>query len=609
MGSEMGQPRSTSSDYNPIESVTLPKIGAFKPRGLIVVVGPNSCGKTQFLRDVDHAINGEPRNLVVCKAVTRSLPVDIDEFMEHLIEQGYCRRIKDEMNDGLQHITPQFGIGPGHGSVMRPEAIRQLYEQAKPLLTSTSEMPEIIFFRLFRHCLSTALYLERRLSLTEPAKHYDSDSALILNDLQALFLDRAAQQTLSREVQCAFSLGIWLDSTGKKLCLRVDQTGAVPSADERLNPSAMATYRQISTQGDGVKSYVGMCSALLLGRCPILLIDEPELGLHPPQAHAIGRFLGGFAESKHHTIFVATHSSHVLRGVIETAPQAQILRLCRREEHFGAHFVGKDTVKSCLDAPTARAETVLDGLFSECVAVVESEGDRLVYEAAWTHVARDFRREIRFVPVGGTGGIAQAVRFYRALKIPTAVIADLDLLLDRTRFQDTLLALFDEDGATPIVERADIAREEVRRIVPGISEREVKERLAELMSTPLDWQKGDDKSLCREIRRLSKEVDRVRRLKDGGVDRYAEHPGISRQLQTLIDESAKAGLFLVPVGELENWASELMSDGPSKSKKAEWASEAVRRIRHSPDNAANIIQFVRRVGEFQCAEAERLAAD
>jgi hypothetical protein len=229
---------------------------------------------------------------------------------------------------------------------MRPEQPRELYEQAKPFLSSGKAMPEVLFLRGFRHCLSTVLYLERRLSLTEPTKHYDSDDGLARSDLQALFLDKTAQRELSDEIHGAFSKGVWLDSAGKELCLRVNETGAVPSANEGLQRSAMEEYRLISTEGDGVKSYVGMCVALLLGRCPILLIDEPELGLHPPQAHSIGRFIGRFGASEHHTTFVATHSSHVLRGMIEVAPQAQILRLSRWGGHFVAQFSDQDIVRS-----------------------------------------------------------------------------------------------------------------------------------------------------------------------------------------------------------------------------------------------------------------------
>jgi len=77
----------------------------------------------------------------------------------------------------------------------------------------------------------------------------------------------------------------------------------------------------------GLKSYIGICLTLLLGRHPVILIDEPEMCLHPPQAHALGRFIGKYGVSSDHTTFVATHSSHVLRGVIEEKEKLEIIRL------------------------------------------------------------------------------------------------------------------------------------------------------------------------------------------------------------------------------------------------------------------------------------------
>lgn len=44
----------------------------------------------------------------------------------------------------------------------------------------------------------------------------------------------------------------------------------------------MREYRLIEDEGDGFKSYVAICLTLLLGRRPVVLIDEPEMCLHPP---------------------------------------------------------------------------------------------------------------------------------------------------------------------------------------------------------------------------------------------------------------------------------------------------------------------------------------
>jgi hypothetical protein len=225
MAVETGELVSEPFEYNPIESLTLPKMGSFKPRGLVLVVGPNSSGKTQFLRDIDYAVNGDARDLVVCEAIARALLPDVDAFVNDLIGKGYFRWIYDAANNGLHHITPQYGVGAGHGGVMRPDQPRELFDEAKSMLQSGRAMRIIKFFRAFRHCLSTALFLERRLILTEPAKRYDPDDGLARNDLQSLFLDPSAQCTLSDEVQRAFNVGVWLDSTGNDLCLRVNPSG------------------------------------------------------------------------------------------------------------------------------------------------------------------------------------------------------------------------------------------------------------------------------------------------------------------------------------------------------------------------------------------------
>jgi len=44
---------------------------------------------------------------------------------------------------------------------------------------------------------------------------------------------------------------------------------------------------QVQEQGDDVKSFVGMLLAITATEYPLLLIDEPETFLHPPQAYLL----------------------------------------------------------------------------------------------------------------------------------------------------------------------------------------------------------------------------------------------------------------------------------------------------------------------------------
>ena len=69
-----------------------------------------------------------------------------------------------------------------------------------------------------------------------------------------------------------------------------------------------------------MRSFASVILHLLAPITPsILLLDEPEAFLHPPQARLLGEII---AKEKSHRaqLFVATHSSDVLQGLMNVAP-------------------------------------------------------------------------------------------------------------------------------------------------------------------------------------------------------------------------------------------------------------------------------------------------
>ena len=62
------------SDFKPLRRVLLPGLGDLRCSGLVVLVGPNSSGKSQLLQDVYRRLAGEPRQLVVAKKVQIEKP-------------------------------------------------------------------------------------------------------------------------------------------------------------------------------------------------------------------------------------------------------------------------------------------------------------------------------------------------------------------------------------------------------------------------------------------------------------------------------------------------------------------------------------------------------
>jgi len=117
---------------------------------------------------------------------------------------------------------------------------------------------------------------------------------------------------------------------------------------------------------------------------------------------------------------------------VQSTQEVEIVRLTRNGGQFHARRLPAQDLVIALKKPTLRAESILDGIFSESVVIVEADGDRLVYHTTWETLAEELRLDVHFAAVGGLGGVADACRLYRTLHIPVAIIADLARIIHRS---------------------------------------------------------------------------------------------------------------------------------------------------------------------------------
>lgn len=590
-------------EFAPLETLDLPGIGPVDCSGLTLIVGPNSSGKSQLLRDIHHRVSGEPRKLVVASEVrVKRLPYE--PLMTALAEAGYIYQYEDDAGaPQIRPMTTYVGTGQ-HAQQVQLNQLQSWHQTHNASDTTKRKQRKDEYLGYFGRFLVTALFLDQRLTALNQASMIDFVNSPPQHDLHALYMNDSAKTQLAAEVGASFAKAVWPDiSRGTGVCLRVSDQGEIPPASDRLSPTKMNDYRTIETEGDGLKSYVATCVALLLGRRPLCLVDEPEMCLHPPQAYNLGRFIGAFGASSDAATLVATHSSHVLRGVIQTAARVQIIRLSRLGGDFRAHRVAPETLASALAKPTVRAESVLDGIFAQAVVVLEADGDRTVYQAAWETLGREVRLDIHFATVGGTGGIADTCALYAALRIPVAVAADLDVLVDSDRLQRVLSAL----GSTQTDELVTEAQRLiglVKSLPPTISENEVRAEMQEVLSESLDWSKEDDAVLRSRLQVIARRLDRMRRLKTIGAEPLPET--IRHGLEALVSRLSVSGLFLVPVGELEQWLGSYDIKA-SKQNKWAWANEAASLIRKLGPQQGDVWSYMSNVGDYLQKRFEEFA--
>src|SRR4051812_12665695 len=81
------------SEYNPLRVIELAGATIKNPKGLVVVVGPNSSGKTLFLRDIrNYLTTGNPQ-FVVCRAMAANKPDNPKVLLADLVERGYVQSV------------------------------------------------------------------------------------------------------------------------------------------------------------------------------------------------------------------------------------------------------------------------------------------------------------------------------------------------------------------------------------------------------------------------------------------------------------------------------------------------------------------------------------
>ena len=580
--------------FKPLQLLSLPGLGDLKCSGLVLIVGPNSSGKSQLLQDIYQRISGEPRSLVVASNIRVEKP-EFQPFMEYLEQEGYFETIIDDAGNAQWRPLKTYA---GSG-----QAVNQInQQQAQQWHGSHGSDPEphakrrSEFLNYFGRLMVTGLFLERRLTALQLVGNIDFQNQSPQHDLHALYVDDEARIHLLNEMMESFGKAIWPDnSRGNGICLKVSDGGVVPSAEDRLSAKKMANYRQLESEGDGLKSYVATCVALLLGRRPVCLIDEPEMCLHPPQAYNLGRFIGRHGRSVDAVTFVSTHSSQILRGVVQTTKDIQIVRMTRKAGEFQAHLVPADVLTEALAKPTVRAESVLDGIFAQSVVVVESDGDRLVYQTVWDTLASELRSDIHVATVGGIGGIADTCKLYQTLGIPVAVMADLDMITNPRLLRRVLEAIAEKDEIEQLCNEAVSVMEKIKNLAPQVDIDEIRNHLSDLVASDADWVVDADIRARRELNNMAKLLDRVGRLKRGGIKAFP--PEVRDPLQDLVDQLSRYGIFLVPVGELEGW---LVDAGIAESKenKWAWANAAANYVQLQGAQAGDIWDFVRSAGNF-----------
>lgn len=444
--------------------------------------------------------------------------------------------------------------------------------------------------------LVTYLNTDNRLKLAMSQKvEPDLNKRGAKNVLEALFMAGIdATEKVRQYIKSIFGKDIYLDCSNLGLLqFKIGKDFSSISDNPQVAIKQLSIYPILDVQGDGLRSALGIISAIISARKPVILIDEPEAFLHPPQALQLGEIISSLVDDSKQ-IFIATHSADFLRGLLSSTRDAVIIHLDRTADVTDAKVLDSATLNQIVTDPLLSSSRVLEGMFYKGVVATEADADSVFYQRLFQKIgAAD---EVHFVNAHNKQTLKKLIAPYQQLGVKFAMIADADVIRDTHEFTDILQITSDEQLKNQILQERETILAHFQRQSKYEVFCELKAKTKELVeqttvteTTALDIIERELFDFRTKLKKLREESDELAELKKSG--RASLPADLQVRFDSLWDKCASIGLFIVNVGELESW---LIDYGINRtSNKSKWISEALSKLFEiEPDNNKAVWKFV-----------------
>jgi hypothetical protein len=403
----------------------------FPRSGVTCVVGGNNVGKSRLLREIDAVLQNSTFTPVTFSDIKIDKP-PIDEALALQLLEAVGGK-QPERPGFPDEYAPIYG-----GQNLNARTFVQRYEDSAGGLAATKSF--FVWYASAGSLLGLASGGLGNIGL-EGGGH----------PLVRVYRDGDLEQELSNLAHASFGVHLTLDRINQNVRLRIGTVDVdVPRFDHPTieYAKAIANLPTLEDQGDGIKSFLGLALNVVAGSTQILLIDEPEAFLHPGQARALGRWLSREAAKRDVQVILATHDRDLLLGLIDGGPNAvvNIVRLTRENDVNHLRELPHDEVAAVWQDPVLRYSNLLQGLFHSKVTICESDADCRFYGAVLDQLAIEKGQQAKaddvlFVPSGGKQRVAAMAQSLARLGVHTRAIVDFDVLRSRDDIRSIVEAL------------------------------------------------------------------------------------------------------------------------------------------------------------------------
>lgn len=506
---------------------------------IVVFVGPNNVGKSRALRDIS-TISAQPFPGIIIK------DLEIKKYggsVSNLLNE-VATSSRSGLADIYDTVNGRFSV---YSTTDNDFFNNQYFGSFNKLFISHIETAKRLL-----GC-GPADAIARHAAKTHPI-HYAAFDSNYRKDLSAKF-KKAFDCDLIPNTQFGGKIPLCMGSP-VKLC---DEYEDEQDRQEKY-ADILAQYPQVQDQGDGMKSFVGILLQLMLDYICVYLIDEPESFLHPPQARIMGEIIGETLSNQQQA-FISTHSGDIIKCLLDVAPKRlKIIRITREGNTNSFAVLDNDNLRKLWADPLLKYSNIMSAIFHKNVVLCESDSDCKMYSLVDEALKQEQNRysETLFVHCGGKQRMAKVVLALRSLEIDVKLIPDLDVLNDEATFKGITDSFAIDQN---------LIQGKYRIICSDIGN---KHKNVNRESAKVDIDRILDSSSSEYL--TSSEIERIRSviktesgwkaIKEYGVSGIPQ--GNASKAFAELDATLKNhGIFLVPVGELENFVRTVGGHGPA----------------------------------------------
>ncbi|SON61356.1 hypothetical protein MSIMFI_02861 [Mycobacterium simulans] len=508
------------------------------PGSVVAVVGANNVGKSTFLRQIQEILSSGNLAKEMFPSVVTELAGpwvgSEGDFTAWLLAHA---RIDERA--GIKYVTrnsndPQIPL-------QNTSAIRKLPTPGG----------------LTHWFVSNLMYPSDRQMVCGMSNRSDPSGSPPQTAMQVLFADILKREKIKSLAARMFDVELHFDTVSASIGFRLGRPDVAPPNVDEIDAeyaTAVGKLPLLTSQGDGIKSALGLLIPLIVNENPLSIVDEPEAFLHPPQAEILGSEIAAVARANNSQVILATHDKNILQGLARSETPLSIIHLRRSGDSTTAIRLGADDIEYLWKNVTLRYGNALDSLFHRAVIIAEADRDAHFYRAAIDFVQDEKNpkppaHNLMFLSSYGKQNMASIVERLRKLGVRTVTTPDLDILNDETVLRrlviahggdwDTIKQLYKQatneflgPAKSPTIDEARAKIEDVlSKNVGNVLDKPLAKALATAVSLPTtSWS----------------------RLKEAGSRAFhADREAAAK----LLDALDAVGIIAVKVGELENFVT------------------------------------------------------